>query len=187
MEQARDLTNHFLIAMPGLADPNFAHTVTYICQHTEEGAMGIVVNRPSGATLGDILEQLDIHADDPRIAAQTVFAGGPVQPERGFVLHQPLGAWETSMKLTDTLGLCSSREILHAIAAGTGPARNLIVLGYAGWGPGQLEREMSENAWLSGPADPNVVFDVPAEQRWQAAAALLGVDVMRLSSDAGHA
>lgn len=187
MDTAASLTNHFLIAMPGLADPNFYHTVTYICEHNSNGALGIVINRPLNTRLGEILEHLDIKATTPRIADQTVYLGGPVQPERGFVVHRPLGEWDATLKITNNLGVSSSRDILAAIADGNGPDRTLIALGYAGWGAGQLEQEIAQNAWLSGPADDHILFDLPVERRWSAAAQLLGVDLNLLSSDAGHA
>ncbi|MGB0721543.1 MAG: YqgE/AlgH family protein [Gammaproteobacteria bacterium] len=181
------LTNQFLIAMPSLADPNFARTVTYICEHNESGAMGIVVNRPVDLSLGDLLGDLDIAISTPNTANQAVFLGGPVQTERGFVLHSPLGSWQSTLPITDGIGLSISRDVLDAMAQGHGPERSLIALGYAGWGPGQLEAEIRDNAWLNGPADPDVLFNLPAEQRWEAAAAALGVDLSLLSADAGHA
>lgn len=186
MADAEFLTNHFLIAMPGLADPNFFHTVTYICEHDADGAMGIVINRPLELRLGNILSHMDIQAT-PEMVELPVFQGGPVQTERGFVLHEPLGAWDATLQVSDQIGVTASQDVLVSIAAGHGPKRVLIALGYAGWGAGQLEREMAENAWLSGPATPEVLFDTPVEQRWAAAAALLGVDLNLLSGDAGHA
>jgi putative transcriptional regulator len=187
MSEQRYLDNHFLIAMPGLADPNFFHTVTYICEHDANGAMGIVINRPLDMTLGEILGHMEIDAEDPAIASQKVFQGGPVQPERGFVLHRPLGDWEATLKVTDDIGVTASQDILTAIADHHGPDQSLIALGYAGWAAGQLEQEMAENAWLSGPADPGIVFNLPHEERWLAAAAALGVDLNLLSGDVGHA
>lgn len=187
MTACTDLTNHFLIAMPRLADPNFFHTVTYICEHTAEGALGIVINRPLELTLGEILEHMEIQTADGGIAARPVYMGGPVQRERGFVLHHPTAKWESTLSVTDRIGLTTSRDILAAIARGDGPERALIALGYAGWGAGQLERELADNAWLNGPADDNVLFDSPNDDRWRQAAALLGVDLNLLSGDAGHA
>jgi len=187
MDSPQYLTNHFLIAMPGLADPNFYHTVTYICEHNSDGALGIVINRPLGTRLGDVLEQLEIKPASPQIAEQPVYLGGPVQPERGFVVHRPVGDWDATLKITENIGVSSSRDLLGAIAQGAGPERTLIALGYAGWGAGQLEQELAENAWLSGPADERILFDLPVSQRWAAAAQLLGVDLNLLSSDAGHA
>ena len=185
-----NLTNQFLIAMPSLLDPNFARTVTLLCAHNEEGAMGLVINRPLGITLGEMLAQMDLECDDPVIKSRQVMHGGPVQPERGFVLHQPAGTWEAVLSVGDSsdgLGIAASRDILAAIAAGDGPTRSLVMLGYAGWGAGQLEREVAENAWLSGPVDSTIIFEAPLEQRYELAARLLGVDLDRLSGEAGHA
>lgn len=186
MADTEFLINHFLIAMPGLADPNFFHTVTYICEHDADGAMGIVINRPLDLNLGDILSHMDITAT-PDTAPLPVFQGGPVQTERGFVVHSPLGNWEATLQVSEQIGVTSSQDVLASIAAGEGPQRSLIALGYAGWGAGQLEQEMADNVWLSGPATAEVLFDTPVEKRWGAAAGLLGVDLTLLSSDAGHA
>lgn len=182
-----NLTNHFLIAMPSLSDPNFYQTVTYLCAHDREGAMGIVINRPMPFALGAILAQMDLETADTRIQEMTIFHGGPVQPDRGFIIHRPVRDWESTIKVTEEIGVGTSRDILEAISRGTGPAQTLIALGYAGWGAGQLEREMAENAWLSAPADFSILFDTPAELRWQRAVTTLGVDLWQLSSDAGHA
>lgn len=181
------LNNHFLIAMPGLDDPNFVHSVTYICEHNDNGALGIVINHPLEITLGDVFEQMDINADDCARISDTVFVGGPVQPERGFILHHPASRWESSAPVTDDISITTSRDILMALARNEGPEQVLVALGYAGWGPGQLEQEMANNAWLCGPADPDVIFELPVEQRWQAAAKLLGVDLNLLTTEAGHA
>lgn len=186
-EDLSSLVNHFLIAMPGLGDPHFSRTVTLVCEHSREGAMGIVINRPVDLSLKDILAQMDIAASHPESLAMPVFLGGPVQNNRGFILHEPLGNWESTLAITDTLGVTTSRDILVAIAQNTGPKRALLVLGYAGWGAGQLEREISDNAWLSGPATAEILFATPAAARWRAAAGLLGVDVATLSAEAGHA
>lgn len=180
------LTNHFLIAMPTLADRNFYRTVTFVCEHSSDGAMGIVINRVTDLKLGDILEQLEISNADRSLSAQPVFLGGPVQNNRGFVIHEPLGDWESTLPVTDTIGVSTSRDILAAIAENRGPDRYLVALGYAGWGAGQLEREMVENSWLSGPANRAILFELPLEQRWSAAAGLVGVDLATLSSEAGH-
>jgi len=181
------LTNQFLIAMPGLEDPNFFHSVTYICEHNKDGAMGLVINRPMNMQLGEILEHIDIR--DASIEARQIplYLGGPVQQERGFVLHMPLGNWEATLQVTDRIGITSSLDILDAIAHDTGPEHCLVSLGYAGWGAGQLEQELADNAWLSGPADPDILFKKPDEERWKAAAATLGVDLDLLSGEAGHA
>ena len=181
------LANHFLIAMPSLADANFARSVTLICEHSDEGAMGIVINRVTDLHLGDIFEQLDIEPDKATNSESAVYLGGPVQNNRGFVLHEPLGNWESTLTVTDKFGVSTSRDILEAIAQNRGPEKFLVALGYAGWGAGQLEREISENSWLSGPASRNIIFDLPVEQRWKAAAQLVGVDLTTLSGEAGHA
>ncbi len=181
------LSNHFLIAMPALSDPNFHHTATYLCEHNDEGALGLIINRPTDLQLGEILEHMGIEAAAADIAAQPVYLGGPVQNDRGFVLHQPVGDWEATLKVTERTGITSSRDILEALARGQGPAKTFITLGYAGWGAGQLEEELAANAWLSGPADAGIVFDTPYEQRWEAAAGLIGVDIKLLTGEAGHA
>jgi putative transcriptional regulator len=187
MNGSISLINQFLIAMPALADANFSRTVTFVCEHSSEGAMGIVINRPTDLRLRDILEQLDISTIDPVVAELPVFLGGPVQNNRGFVIHEPLGNWESTLPVTETVGVSTSRDILAAIAANQGPDRYLIALGYAGWGAGQLERELVENSWLSGPANREILFELPLERRWNAAAGLVGVDLTNLSSEAGHA
>ncbi len=173
--------------MPGLADPNFHRTVTLICEHSSEGAMGIVINRATDLALGDILQQMGIDTDHTNQRAMPVYLGGPVQTNRGFVLHEPIGKWESTLPITDTLGISTSRDILAAIAENRGPDKCLVALGYAGWSAGQLEREIAENSWLNGPADRNILFSMPVEQRWHGAAKLMGVDVSTISGDAGHA
>ncbi|MEQ8497445.1 MAG: YqgE/AlgH family protein [Gammaproteobacteria bacterium] len=182
-----DLTNHFLIAMPTLADPNFSRTVTYICAHNEEGAMGIVVNRPLDIELGEVLEQMELSTADPAVRTRPVYQGGPVHTDRGFVLHRPARDWNSTITVTADLGVSTSRDILEAISTGTGPSDSLVALGYAGWGAGQLEQEMADNAWLSGPANLAIMFETPAELRWERAAALIGVDLAAMSHDVGHA
>ncbi|MGD8311052.1 MAG: YqgE/AlgH family protein [Gammaproteobacteria bacterium] len=187
MAVTESLVNHFLIAMPGLEDPNFHHTATYICEHNEEGALGIVINRPLEMQLGDIFRHMDIKTDYDEIAAELVDMGGPVQSDRGFVLHEPLGDWDATLKVTETIGITSSRDILEAMAAGERPDNAIVTLGYAGWGAGQLEQELAANAWLSAPASTQIVFDTPYHRRWLEAAALMGVDLNLLSGEAGHA
>ena len=187
MSDIPSLNNHFLIAMPALDDPNFHHTTTYICEHDENGALGVVINRPLEMQLGEILQHMDIEARNEEISSRQVYMGGPVQNDRGFVLHEPVGEWEATLKVTDSIGITSSRDILQAIAAGEGPEHAIVTLGYAGWGAGQLESELAANTWLSGPASSKIVFETPSEQRWLAAAALLGIDLNLLSSDTGHA
>lgn len=181
------LTNHFLIAMPGLQDPNFARTVTYVCEHTDQGAMGIVINRPTDVTLGELLSQLEIQTRLDCVRDTPVYQGGPVQTDRGFVLHSGGPRFDSTLDITPRISVTTSRDVLEAIAKGQGPERSLIALGYAGWGGGQLEQEMSANAWLSGPADDDIIFRLEAESRWLAAARLLGVDLNLLSGEAGHA
>jgi putative transcriptional regulator len=188
METETSLSDHFLIAMPSLADPNFSRTVTYLCDHNDQGAMGLVINRRLEITLSDILQHVGISDGDPDRANRIpVFQGGPVQMERGFVLHQPLGSWEATLPVTDEIGITMSRDIIEAIARGEPLDHYLIALGYAGWGSGQLENEMAANAWLSGPADPDILFEKPVDDRWSLSAAHLGVDLSLLSSDIGHA
>lgn len=186
MFETADLSDHFLIAMPSMGDPNFSRTVTYMCQHGEEGALGIVINRPTTMKLGEILEQMDIKTQSESVQDLPVFYGGPVQPDRGFVVHQPSGTWDSSLMVSDSMALTTSRDILEAIATGSGPHKSLIALGYAGWGEGQLEREIVENAWLNAPASQSIIFDVPATDRWKSAADLMGIDLNLLSPQAGH-
>lgn len=186
MIETLNVTDHFLIAMPGMGDPNFHRTVTYMCQHSSEGALGIVINRPTELTLGDILQQMSIEIDNEKISKTPIYFGGPVQPERGFVIHRPKGSWDSSLKVSDSVALTTSRDILEAIAHGRGPDRFMVALGYAGWGQGQLEREMVQNAWLNSPAADQILFELPADQRWRSAARQMGIDIDRLSSSAGH-
>ncbi len=181
------LTGHLLIAMPAMADPNFVRTVTYICEHTDQGALGIVINRPLPLDLGEVFQQLSLHETDTDLARQPVLRGGPVQTERGFVLHEPGRKWDSTVEVSDAVHLTTSQDILAALAEGSGPRRALMALGYAGWGAGQLETEMVANAWLSVPASPAIVFDTPFETRWAAAAGLLGINLAMISSEAGHA
>jgi putative transcriptional regulator len=181
------LTNQFLIAMPTLEDPNFFHSVTYICEHNEEGALGLVINRPLDMQLSEVLEHIQVSKSTPEARQIPVHLGGPVQQDRGFVLHSPLGQWEATLKVTDRIGITSSIDILKAIATNEGPEHSLVALGYAGWGSGQLEQELADNAWLSCPADPDILFNTPDEARWKAAASSLGIDLDLLSGEAGHA
>ena len=188
MNVETNLTNHFLIAMPQLADPNFFRTVTYICGHNDEGAMGIVINRPLlDIDLGEIFNHLDIEAVNAEIGRQNVFIGGPLEPQHGFVLHSPNKNWKSTLFISDKVALTTSSDILSDIAHAQGPERSLVALGYAGWGAGQLEQELADNAWLNAPANADIIFDLAVEQRWPAAAALLGIDLNNLSDDIGHA
>lgn len=186
MNETTYLNNQFIIAMPNLADPNFFHTVAYLCQHNEEGALGIVINRPTDMKLGDIFKQMDITVTSPDSAETPVFAGGPVQQERGFVVHTSGGDWHATMAISDTISLTTSRDVLEAIAAGEGPEQYLVALGYAGWGAGQLEKEIIENAWLNTPCGKQVLFDTPVNLRWKAAADQIGIDINQLTAPAGH-
>ena len=181
------LKNHFLIAMPMLNDPNFSEAVTYICQHSEEGAIGIVVNRPGSITIGEICSQLDIGVTDGAQASSPVLTGGPVEPARGFVLHGESADYESTISVSDEIHLTASRDILEAIAAGRGPSRAILALGYAGWGAGQLEAEIAANAWLIVEATAEIIFDTPYEERWAAAANLIGIDIHEISNYSGHA
>lgn len=181
-----DLTNQFLIAMPTLRDPNFYRTVTYVCAHNRDGAMGIIINRPLSLSLGDVFKHMKIEVTDPAVNEMRVFQGGPVQPERGFVIHQPSGQWDAVLRVGEDIAVATSRDILAAIAEGKGPENVTVALGYAGWGAGQLEKEVGENTWLSGPMDSRIIFDVSYEKRWQSATQLLGIDPSLLSGQAGH-
>ena len=179
------LKHHFLLAMPGLAGEYFGNTISYICEHNEEGAMGFMVNRPMRLTVAALLEQLGIATTLD--LQQSVFEGGPVKTERGFILHSDEVQYDASLPLGNGLMLSTARQTLEAIGAGVGPARYLVALGYAGWGSGQLESELLQNAWLSCPADLDILFDVPFEQRVTKAAASLGIDFRLMSTQAGHA
>lgn len=188
MPQGSYLTNQLLIAMPALGDPNFSHTVTLVCEHTELGALGIVLNRPLNMRLGDVLEQLSLPIADPRLAEQPVLCGGPVQTDRGFVLHRPTErTWDSTLDVSDRLQVTTSRDVLESMARGEGPQQAAMALGYAGWEAGQLEDELRQNSWLTAPCDDSIIFDVPYEQRWQAAARLLGVDLSLISNVSGRA
>ncbi len=187
MTETDYLSNQFLIAMPGMTDPNFHKTVTFICEHSVDGALGIIINRPMDLQLSEIFGQLSLESNDPQPANQPVFRGGPVQQERGFVLHKPGGEWESTLAISEGIQVTTSRDILCAMAEGKGPEPVLVALGYAGWDAGQLEREMVENSWLSTPADSAIIFETPCEQRLEAAAALMGVDINSLGSYSGHA
>ncbi len=181
------LNGQFLIAMPTLKDPNFAQSVTYVCEHNEEGALGLVINQASKVTFAELLEHM---SQDPPVADASgipILFGGPVQRDRGFVLHQPIGSWDATLAVRSDLGLSTSRDILLALAQGKGPDHALIALGYAGWGAGQLEEEMAANAWLTAPADPAIIFETPLEKRWEAATAALGIQLGSLSGEVGHA
>jgi putative transcriptional regulator len=181
------LRDHFLLAMPTLSEGIFSHSITYICEHGESGAMGIVINQPLDLSVSEIFEHLQIDTLQD-FSDMPVMAGGPVQIDHGFVLHRSGDpSWEASLKVTDEITLTTSRDILRAIAIDEGPREHLIALGYAGWTAGQLEQELAENSWLTLPADSNIIFSTPAERRLDDAAALLGIDMNLISGEAGHA
>jgi len=180
------LVNHLLVALPSLVDGIFARSVALVCQHDDNGAMGVLVNLPSEYTVGEVLAQMDIPTDDQALCARTVLNGGPVHPERGFVIHDDPRDWDSSLVVGAGLYLTTSRDILEAMARGEGPANALVTLGCAGWSAGQLESELGENSWLTVPAEAPLLFDTPLEQRWQGAAANIGVDLFRLTDYSGH-
>lgn len=186
-----DLTNQFLIAMPGMADEAFSGSVIYLCEHNDKGALGLVINKPISLTLGNLFEKVELSPPEDELAATPVFYGGPVQTERGFVLHEPLdaegGHYNATLAVPGGLEMTTSRDVLEALSNGAGPKRLLVTLGYSGWAAGQLEEEIGRNGWLTVDAAPEIIFDTPVEQRYEAALALLGVDPRMLSMDAGHA
>ncbi|WP_410499243.1 YqgE/AlgH family protein [Chitinibacter sp. S2-10] len=183
-----NLARHFLVAMPNLTDPIFSRSLILICEHNAAGAMGVMLNRPLGMTVEALFEQLDLELHRPDVRDLTVYFGGPVQTERGFILHSPLESWQASLAVGDELGLTTSRDILNAVSEGSGPAQMFVALGFTGWEAGQLEKEIAENSWLTVPmSDMRILFDVPSEGRYDAALALLGIDAAMLSKDAGHA
>ena len=181
------LRNQFLIAMPGLEDDNFSNTVSLLCEHNYSGAVGLIINRPTDLTLGAMLDQMGVKHDRGAPCEQFVFWGGPVQPERGFVVHSGPGGWDSSMPIGRGLYITTSRDVLTAIGEGRGPEHFLVTLGYSGWAAGQLEDEILQNAWLSTPVDAAVLFQTPVDARWQSATKLIGLDIAQLGSGAGHA
>jgi putative transcriptional regulator len=181
------LNNQFIIAMPNLDDPYFFHTVTYLCQHNDHGALGIVINRSANMKLGDIFTQMKIPVTSETAAQAIVFAGGPVQQERGFVLHPTGGEWDMSIEVSDSISLTTSRDVIEAIALDKGPESYLVALGYAGWSEGQLEQEMLANAWLNSPFGKQILFETPIDLRWRAAADQIGININTLTIPAGHA
>jgi putative transcriptional regulator len=181
-----NLTHHFLIAMPGMVDPNFNGTLTYICDHSEQGALGVVINRPIDLDLSTLFEQIGLNLPE-HLHKQVVYFGGPVQTERGFVLHTPPHAYSSTLTVNNAVSLTTSKDVLEAVSHGEGPDKFLVSLGYAGWSAGQLEDEIKQNAWLSVAADPQVIFDLAPEDRLPAALKLLGIDFASLSDEAGHA
>lgn len=187
MQENSSLTNQLLIAMPNLEDPNFSHSVTYICEDNDEGVMGITINRPLELDLGEILDHMSITCTDPDVRGQQVFMGGPIGLERGFVLHAPHGGWESTLEVTDRIGLTTSKDILQALADGAGPKQVIVALGYSGWSREQIDQEVAENSWLNVEATEEILFDQPIEERWTTAASQLGIDINLLSGESGHA
>jgi len=191
-EESKDVVSGYLqqqmlIAMPSMADPNFSRTVTLLCQHNEAGAIGITINRQSDFSLGELLRQLDIPCENQEISSMVVLEGGPVSPDRGFVLHTPIEGFDSSIQLNNEIMVTTSRDVLSAIASGKGPQQFLVALGYAGWGDGQLESEMRQNAWLSVSADKGILFDSDLQNRWEKALGKLGINANDLSEVGGHA
>ena len=182
-----NLTHHFLIAMPSMADPYFAKSLTYVCEHNDQGALGVVVNRPIDMTLQALFERLSLTLKHKDLSDAPIYFGGPVQTDRGFVLHEPAGNWQSTLRVRDAIGLTTSKDILEAVGRGEGPQKLLVTLGYAGWSAGQLEHELGQNAWLTVEAKDAIIFDLPSEERLPAAMELLGVDYARLADSAGHA
>ena len=173
--------------MPSMADPHFSRTLTYICEHNAQGAVGIVVNRPTELTLSRLFERIQVPLDSADMGREPVYYGGPVQTDDGFVLHLPVGSWNATLAVQDRVGLTTSKDILEAVGKGEGPPKLLVTLGYSGWGAGQLESEIKQNAWLTVEAQDAILFDIPAGDRLQAAMGILGVDYALLSDTAGHA
>ena len=192
MASARiNLTNQFLIAMPGMGDDTFAGAVIYLCEHTEKGALGLVINKPIDIKLKNLFEKVELPLEIESLADQPVYFGGPVQTERGFVLHDKmdsaLGPYSSTLSIPGGLEMTTSKDVLQALASGAGPRRLLVTLGYSGWGAGQLEDELGRNGWLTVAASPEIIFDVPVAQRYDRAVSLLGFDPRMLSQEAGHA
>ena len=186
-----NLTNQFLIAMPGMGDGTFAGTVIYLCEHSEKGALGLVINKPIDIKLKNLFEKVELSLDREDLADEPVYFGGPVQTERGFVLHERLGEdgghYSSTLQIQGGLEMTTSKDVLEALSNGAGPKKVLVTLGYSGWGAGQLEEEMSRNGWINVQAEPNIIFDTPVEQRYDKALSLLGIDARMLSPEAGHA
>ena len=183
-----NLTNHFLIAMPGMEDRTFARSVVYVCEHSEHGALGLIINKPGDISMADLFHKVDLPLARAELGGQPVFQGGPVQTERGFVLHEPVGGhYNSSLAIPGGLEMTTSKDVLEALANGAGPKKVLVTLGYSGWAPGQLEDELARNGWLTVQAEPSIIFDTPAHERYDRALALLGIDPRMLSQEAGHA
>ncbi|HEY2561235.1 MAG TPA: YqgE/AlgH family protein [Caldimonas sp.] len=188
-----NLTNQFLIAMPGISSGAFAGTVVYLCEHSEKGALGLVINKPIDITLKSLFEKVELSLDRDDLAELPVYFGGPVQTERGFVLHEPLSdesgdsPYNSSLRIAGGLEMTTSKDVLEAISSGAGPKKVLVTLGYSGWAAGQLEEEIGSNGWINVAAEPAIIFDTPVGQRYEKALSLLGIDAGMLSTDAGHA
>lgn len=188
MSDMNSLVNHFLIAMPTMEDPFFSRSITYICEHNEEGAMGLVINQPTSMTLKELLEQTDKDATvEEEKGKKIILSGGPVSQERGFIIHSPQEGWSSSLTLTPEIMVTTSKDILSALGNDRGPTHSIVTLGYAGWSCGQLEQELQDNAWLVIEADAKILFDTPIHKRWQVALNSLGIDVWQLAPEAGHA
>jgi putative transcriptional regulator len=182
-----NLSNHFLIAMPSMLDPVFGGTVVYLCEHNERGALGMVINKPTSIMMHELFDRLDLKLEIAPLSENPVMFGGPVQDDRGFVLHSPSGSFSSMLKVTEDIAFTTSRDILEAVASGQGPDRLLVSIGYAGWSAGQLEQEITQNGWLTVAADPSVIFDLPITERYSAALGLLGVNPAMLTAGVGHA
>ena len=185
-----NLANHFLIAMPSIQDPIFGGTVVYVCEHNDKGVLGVVINKPTDMTMETLFDRVDLKLAEglrATVVDEPIMFGGPVQDDRGFVLHSPGGRYSSSLSVTDDVAFTTSIDVLEAVASGGGPARMLVSIGYAGWSPGQLEEEISRNGWLTVGADARVLFDLPIEERYNAAIKLLGIDPFMLATEAGHA
>jgi len=182
-----NLTDHFLIAMPAMSDPYFAKSLVYVCEHSANGAMGIIVNRPIDMNLGGLFEKIELPLEQQSLAEVPVYFGGPVQLDRGFVLHRPAGQWQSTLSINGDIGLTSSRDVLMAVGKEGLPSEIIVTLGYAGWSDGQLEDELAQNAWLSVPAQHHILFDLPPDERLPAAIQPLGITFSQLSEVAGHA
>jgi len=191
-----NLTNHFLIAMPGLEDELFGKSVVYVCEHSPRGALGLVINKPAAMQMPTLFEKVDLPLKREDLQARPVFQGGPVQTERGFVLHEPIyiGAdnkseslYASTMAIPGGLEMTTSKDVLEALSSGAGPQKVLITLGYSSWGEGQLESELSENSWLTVDASRDVIFDTPVEERYERALGLLGLQSWMISNQVGHA
>ncbi len=187
MNDSTYLSNQLLIAMPAMGDPNFAQTVALICDHSARGALGLILNKPLQMRMGEIFQQLEIQIASGPLTERKVLRGGPMQTDRGFVVHRAGGEWDSTLKVSDSIHVTTSRDILAAMARGEGPAEAVVALGYAGWDGGQLEDEIRANAWLNAPVDAGIIFDLPFESRWQAAGRLIGVDLSRISPISGNA